>query len=711
MHHLWMGCCQEVYQQTHPVLFSDRAIYVVLYSLRTEVNMVDLHRHLMNVTIRCKEAPIILVGTHSDSMGGNPNLPLPALRARYPQVLDTYLTCCYLRLLSRCPYSTLGLLLPCVQIINTTDLRLSSTSPAGEGIADFAQLVAATAMDMPHVNQRIPKSYVDLGTDLQSWARQLLEVGKPPVSTRSDVFSRAQESALLSRRLTDLGVIHRALDFLAGGGAVVLARDGKTVILDPGWLADTLACAITADPARLSELPPALTQRGVLRYDAAHGTTLAAVWPDSKGYMDSLRRTLLGSLHRFDLAYEVLDGVGGDVMYSLVPCMLPRDESLGSTPLDDTIGLLASGQSEVGVQYLVELVPPDMWSSLILECRVMVIPETCTRTSAVLQWGSQRGILSLDLAKGRLTLVCRGPAPMELRVRFHWALVELVGHKYPFLAKNRWLHAMCHVCHEPSPVFGAVLNELVDEANPLRCIICRTDLCVDDLIVQPADALDKALLTPLVSIEGAALICSLVARVVDTTTDMCDRHGHRAQLWLPVLEHAGGAFAGVGVGAGSGAAEGTSELSAIGGRRVGWVSVCEDPSGWHVASDPVFPKELVASAALPSVLPVLQRVATVVLAVAGVTRSSSLAPAEWRDWDASLLPHVLATTRDGRTNWVEFTHGLGHTTALHGRCGSWACPRHIDITKVTASDVSLSCSSVSPPPRPGERGGVGGVAG
>ena len=80
-----------MYQQTHTVLFSDRAIYVILYSLRTELNMVDLHRHLMNVTIRCREAPIILVGTHSDAIGGNPNLPLPALRARYPQVHDTFL--------------------------------------------------------------------------------------------------------------------------------------------------------------------------------------------------------------------------------------------------------------------------------------------------------------------------------------------------------------------------------------------------------------------------------------------------------------------------------------------------------------------------------------------------------------------------------------------------------------------------------------------
>ncbi len=75
------------------MLFSDRAIYVVVYSLRAEVNMVELQRHLMNVTIRFKPeagkkdtAPIILVGTHKDEIGGSLNLPLPALIRHYPQV-------------------------------------------------------------------------------------------------------------------------------------------------------------------------------------------------------------------------------------------------------------------------------------------------------------------------------------------------------------------------------------------------------------------------------------------------------------------------------------------------------------------------------------------------------------------------------------------------------------------------------------------------
>ncbi len=291
-------------------------------------------------------------------------------------------------------------------------------------------------MRMPHVNQTVPKAYVDLGSHLQAWARDLLDGSNLPVCTRSEVADRIRSSTDLSRHLGRPDIVGRALDFLAAGGAVVPAQSNESVILDPWWLAGALACAISVDPARLAALPSALFQRGFLFQDS---DTLAAVWPNDKGFTDVLRRSLLDLLHRFDLAYEVVDGVGGEVKYSLVPCMLPEG---GSLSLDGAIGPLIAGESEVGVQYHIGYVPPDLWSSLIVRFGSLVAPEACTRTSTVLQWAGQRALLTLDVANGRLTLVCRGPSPVELRVRFHWTLVELVKRKYPFLSSK----SGCTVC-------------------------------------------------------------------------------------------------------------------------------------------------------------------------------------------------------------------------------------------------------------------------
>jgi hypothetical protein len=100
--------------------------------------------------------------------------------------------------------------------------------------------------------------------------------------------------------------------FLASGGMLVQAHGGTTVILDPSWLADTLACVISVDPGRLRDLPAALTQRGMLRHGDA---TLAAVWPDARRYTSALRGTLLSLLHRFDLVIELHDGSGASLGY------------------------------------------------------------------------------------------------------------------------------------------------------------------------------------------------------------------------------------------------------------------------------------------------------------------------------------------------------------------------------------------------------------
>ena len=60
---------QDVYQQTHPIFFTDRAIYVIVYSLRLEISTADLTRQLMNVTTRCPDARIVVVATHADEAG------------------------------------------------------------------------------------------------------------------------------------------------------------------------------------------------------------------------------------------------------------------------------------------------------------------------------------------------------------------------------------------------------------------------------------------------------------------------------------------------------------------------------------------------------------------------------------------------------------------------------------------------------------------
>ena len=190
----------------------------------------------------------------------------------------------------------------------------------------------------------VPCRYVRLGDALQTLSRTRRRDGLPPVLSRDDLQAHVEQDASLARALsvgrkqardvlrrwpevwavscwlsrhvaccccTSHCLQARALDFLAGGGAVVIARGARTeddtVILDPMWLADTLACVITADQDRLAVLPPDLVQRGLLPHDAC---TLSSVWRDGEGYTPHLRTVLLTLLHHFDLAFELRDAEG-----------------------------------------------------------------------------------------------------------------------------------------------------------------------------------------------------------------------------------------------------------------------------------------------------------------------------------------------------------------------------------------------------------------
>ncbi len=57
-------CLQDIYQQTHPVLFSRRTIYLLVINQRT--GMGHLESQLLNVSIRCPDAHFLIVGTHAD---------------------------------------------------------------------------------------------------------------------------------------------------------------------------------------------------------------------------------------------------------------------------------------------------------------------------------------------------------------------------------------------------------------------------------------------------------------------------------------------------------------------------------------------------------------------------------------------------------------------------------------------------------------------
>ena len=82
---------QEMYQRSHPILFCDRAVYMVVYNRRgVDESLIerDLDRHLLGVNSRFSPAPpILVVGTHADGLASGYAVPsLASLKKRFPSV-------------------------------------------------------------------------------------------------------------------------------------------------------------------------------------------------------------------------------------------------------------------------------------------------------------------------------------------------------------------------------------------------------------------------------------------------------------------------------------------------------------------------------------------------------------------------------------------------------------------------------------------------
>jgi hypothetical protein len=352
-------------------------------------------------------------------------------------------------------------------------------------------------------------------------------------------------------------------------------------------------------------------------------------------------------LHRFSLAYALRHSSGDDMEYSLVPCMLPAGPE-GDVTVDGAIGRVAHFEREVGVEYQLGYLPPDLWPHLILRCSAMVIPEACTRSTAVLQHRGQRALVALQSDGESLRLIARGSDPEELRVRFHWTLLGLCADKFPFLRIDGSVHAVCHVCHGASRVVVGRSSDTSFHCG--HCVRPRVTLPVTELDRTPSAALDAALTTKVLNLSGVEALCRVAAWRVDTTSFFLDSQGHRCPLWLPLYD----------MDAGAGAGTGAVDTGGPGGPV--WVRVCEDPSGWHLLTDnKVSPPAELPKRTLRALSPLLQQLATVICTISPIMIGWA-GPLATRDSLRALVsvePLSSSCSEVDRAAWVAWTRSLG----------------------------------------------------
>ena len=260
----------------------------------------SLQQHLRSVQSLAAGAPIVLVTTHAEDVGPAPESALQQLRAQYPDI------CAYHHIDSR----------------------------SGKGVEVLCAELVQVALRQEHVKQRLPRSYLQLETQLQGLRDQgtfSIPQEQYLVLVQKVGLDLALHGGLLLSLHHDWGIVHQLpvaaslltaeSDSVVAGGATGVGGDvavngsglGGDVVLDPRQLADVLRCVITCSAKR----PGQDTYRhGVLLHSAE---CLAAVWGQ---YEARLHPQFLQLLHSAGLAFPLFDSEGNPLHQSLVPSML-----------------------------------------------------------------------------------------------------------------------------------------------------------------------------------------------------------------------------------------------------------------------------------------------------------------------------------------------------------------------------------------------------
>jgi internalin A len=243
----WDFAGQSINHATHQFFFSDRALFVLVWSARGGWEAGRLRRWLTNIRDRAPGARILLVATQIDQP--HSDYPEKDLRVEFPQIVETF----------------------------------EVSSSTGIGIDALRTAIARHAETLPLMGLRWPSSW----RAALEQVRTLRAAGPyRPVEEIQHVLLNAgvapEDDHVLLRWLSDLGEI------LFFAESVEL---GDIVVLDPQWVTKRVGEVLASNEVKTSE--------GILTRDC-----LLRLWGDLPEYV---RKHLLALMEHFDLAYRIPD--------------------------------------------------------------------------------------------------------------------------------------------------------------------------------------------------------------------------------------------------------------------------------------------------------------------------------------------------------------------------------------------------------------------
>jgi len=406
--HFWDFGGQDILYSTHQFFLTKRSLYLFVWEARLEGQETISFDYWLNIIkLLSAGSPVIIVMNKADSR--TQSIDEALFRKKFPFILDFIQVSCF----------------------------------SGKGIEELTELIRSGLSEMPHLKDRLPKTWMEIRDDLKNQKKGYISLADYLAICEKKDLNR-ERAEFLSDYLHDLGVIlyFRSEPLLA-----------DTVILNPEWA--------TAAVYKIMDTKAIIENKGRFHYD-----DLKTFW-DPRIFPTEKHPQLLRLMEKFEMCFPVRD-----TNIHIVPELLPAEQ-----PELDLSKYRAPGSLYFEIHY--EFMPRGIISRFITRLYTYIHLEHYWKHGVELALDNTFALVLSESLNRKLTVTVSGADKSELLAIARHHLEEI--HRSLNMEKNQHFREMipcrcdtCRATENPHLFRHEVLKRCMDKGIP--AVLCEVSL-------------------------------------------------------------------------------------------------------------------------------------------------------------------------------------------------------------------------------------------
>ncbi|CAF3639029.1 unnamed protein product [Rotaria socialis] len=243
---VWDFAGQSVYYHTHQFFLAKKAVYILAWNIRLGAEHAGLDFWLSSICCHAPNAPIFVVGTHSDLVS-RIDLRQDDYKRRYPQITGFF----------------------------------NVSTFTGDNVSELIDSIIKTTLELPYMDELIPKVWLSFETLIPGCNEDILQYNQvADIAHNAGIF--------------DAGEVLQAVQFLHDLGSLQYFSSEHLknyVVINPQWIINVMACIVS-----IRDSP---VKNGRLFH-----SDISTIWID---YDSHLHPWILKLTEAFDLTFPVPD--------------------------------------------------------------------------------------------------------------------------------------------------------------------------------------------------------------------------------------------------------------------------------------------------------------------------------------------------------------------------------------------------------------------